>query len=177
MTAAKLARPYAKAAFEYALSQQQLDHWVVMLQTMTQLIAEPTVQQLLKNPKYSSEQHSEICLALGQDILDAAGNNFIKLLALNHRLATLPNITAQFEQLRAATEQTLTVRVKSAIPLTEDYQQHLIKLLSAKFQRRIILQCEVDEQVLGGLMIIADDHVIDGTVKGQLERMREVMVN
>ncbi|HVV69926.1 MAG TPA: F0F1 ATP synthase subunit delta [Gammaproteobacteria bacterium] len=177
MTAAKLARPYAKAAFEYAQQHRQLDHWAVMLQTMAELIKQPTVQQLLKNPKYSSEAHSEISLALGQDILDEAGKNFIKLLALNHRLSALPDIVMQFEQLRAAIEQTLTVRVKSAIPLDEDYQQHLVKLLNAKFQRHIILQCEVDKNVLGGLLITAGDHVIDGTVKGQLERMREVMVN
>jgi F-type H+-transporting ATPase subunit delta len=177
MTEAKLARPYAKAAFEYAVEHQQLDQWAVMLRTMAELIGQPEVQQLLKNPKYSAQAHSEMCLALGQDILDAAGQNFIKMLASNRRLSTLSSIVAQFEQLRAVIEQTLTVRVKSAIPLNDDYQQRLITLLSAKFQRRIILQCEVEEKLLGGLLITAGDHVIDGTVKGQLERMREVMVS
>src|ERR1700738_1001107 len=113
MTEAKLARPYAKAAFEYAVEQQQLDQWEVMLRTMAELLEQPVVQQLLKNPKYSAEDHSAICLALGQDILDEAGQNFIKMLASNRRLSALSSIVAQFVQLRAAIEKTLTVHVKS----------------------------------------------------------------
>ena len=83
MPLSKLARPYAKAAFAYALDQKQLPQWAHMLQTMALLIRQPAVERLLRNPKYSTEQQAAMGVALGEDILDAAGQNFIKLLAKN----------------------------------------------------------------------------------------------
>ncbi len=177
MTHPKLARPYAKAAFEYAVEHQQLDKWSALLHTMAQIIKEPVVQEWLKNPKYGSEKHAQMCIALGQDVLDAAGQNFIKVLAKNRRLTLLPSISEQFAQLRAAIEQTLNVFVKSAIPLSADYRQRLIQLLTTKFNRRIILECQTAPDLLGGLLIFAGDCVMDGTVKGQLQRLRDAVIN
>ncbi len=174
--AARLARPYAHAALDYALENKQLEHWADMLKTMSAWVQQPTVAEILKNPKYTDAMCADICLALGHDILDANAQNFIKILATYQRLALLPVIYELFEQLRATIEKTLHVTVKSAIPLNDSYREKLYTSLSKKLGQHIELTCEVDAEILGGLFIQAGDRVIDGSVRGQLERLRETVM-
>lgn len=174
---AKLARPYAKAAFEYALQHNQLDQWSTMLRVMAERMQQPLVVGVLKNPKFGAEQLSELGLTIGQDVLDQAGKNFIQLLAKSRRLSALSAIAELFEQLRAAEEKVITAHVKSVIPLNDQDQAKLTSALQTKFGRKVLLQCEIDPELLGGLFIRADDQVIDGSIRGQLQRLREAMVN
>lgn len=173
----KLARPYARAAFEYAQEQQQLQQWGNMLNIMAQRVADPQVVALLNNPRLTVEQKSEVCFAIGRDIEDQHFCNFMRQLAHNRRIAALPAIAAEFAQLCAVAEKKITIKVKSAAPLSEAYQTKLTQLLTAKFNRHATLDCEVDEALIGGLMIRADDYVIDGSVRGQLQRLRELVMN
>lgn len=177
MDFAKLARPYAKAAFEYAQSEKQLQPWTDMLSAMASYVNEPAVSQILMDPRLSHQQHSELSLALGEKVLnEEAGKNFIKLLANNNRLTLLPHISKLFEQFRAAAEKNLVVQVKSVIPVPEEDRQKLERMLQEKFCKDIIMQYEIDPQLLGGVLIEAGDYVIDASIRGQLQRMHEALI-
>lgn len=170
---AKSARPYAKAAFEYAQEQQQLDRWSVFLHTMSQRISQSDVSKLINNPKLTADQQLELMLAIGKDVLDEHNQNFLRSLTQNHRINALPKIAELFEQFRNEAEHSIQIKVKSAIPLTEAYLLRLKDKLSHRFNRNATLQCEVDPNLIGGLIVYADGNVIDGSVRGQLQRMRE----
>jgi len=174
---AKLARPYAKAAFEYALQHNQLDQWSTMLNLMAERMQQPIVVSVLKNPKFGAEQLSELGFAVGQDVLNQEGKNFIQLLARSRRLSALSAIAEQYAELRAAQEKMITAHVKSVIPLNDDDRTKLTNSLQAKFGRKVVLQCELDPALIGGLIIFAGDQVIDNSIRGQLQRLRETMVN
>lgn len=176
INAARLAHPYARAAFEYAQEHHQLDHWASALKTMAERVQHPQIIAILKNPAYSADTHRDVMLALGQGVLDQAGENFIKTLASNRRLMLLPEIYQEFDQLLAATQQTLRVHVTSAKALTVDEQHKLTTALAQKFGRQITLECAVNPELLGGLLIKAGDRVVDNTIRGQLQRLREVVV-
>lgn len=177
INSARFAHPYARAAFDYALEHTQLEQWASMLKTMSEYVKQPLVAEILKNPQYTEQARADIYLALGQDKLNVAEQNFIKLLAYNDRLALLPDIYHLFEQLRATVEKTLAVTVKSAVPLTDAYREKLQASLSKKFGQHVELACEVDPNILGGLLIKSGDHVIDSSVRGQLERLRDTVIN
>lgn len=172
---AKIARPYALAAFEYAKEHHQFEAWSQMLSTMATFLQQPELLQLLKNPAYSVQQQTELFLNLKPDLLDMARQNFVKLLAENHRLPILPIIAQLFAKLRADSEKTQKVCVKSAVPLPEKYLQKIKTLLENKFRRTVELHCQVDSGLIGGLYIQAGDYVIDGSVKGQLSRMQKIV--
>lgn len=174
---AKFAHPYAKAVFEYAKDQDQLDKWSVTLHAMAQRLSQPDVIQLLKNPKLSVEQKVEICIAVGTDVLDQAGKNLIRELAVHNRLNIFPALATLYEQFRAEAERRISVNVTSAIPLSEAYIQRLKETLSQRFHRQAELQCEVAPAILGGLIISAEGRVIDNSVRGQLQRLREQVIN
>jgi len=93
------------------------------------------------------------------------------VLAENRRLPLLPEIAAHYETERARVENTVDVEVISAVPLSAAQAEKLSGALTARLKRRVRMQNSVDATLLGGAVIRAGDLVIDGSLKGRLERL------
>jgi F-type H+-transporting ATPase subunit delta len=170
-----IARPYATAAFEHALKEKALPQWETFLNTAALIAKSPSLASLLENPKITMQQCCELFCEILASMLDAEKKNFIYLLAENKRLPVLPDIAELFSNLRAAYEKEITVQIISAAPLDERYQQKFAAALTDKLQQRVTLQCEIDPALLGGAMIRAGDTVLDGSVRGKLNRLVEFL--
>jgi F-type H+-transporting ATPase subunit delta len=168
-----IARPYATAAFEYALAHKDLPAWEMMLVSAASVTSNASVIQLLSSPKVTTQQIADLYCEVLASQLDAARKNYILLLAENERLFALPAIAIAFQLARAAQEKTMLVEVISAVKLEDDYQQKLVKALTVRLQRQVELQCKIDPSLLGGAIIRAGDTVIDGSIRGKLTRLNE----
>ncbi|MCW8125392.1 F0F1 ATP synthase subunit delta [Microbulbifer halophilus] len=168
-----LARPYAKAAFSYAQQASDLKGWGALLATAAAVSQSEKVRELLDDPQLTSDQRTDKFLSICADDLSDSGANFIRLLAENHRLALLPEISELFDALKAQAEATLEVEVVSARALSDAQSQKLTEALAKKFEREVHLHNSVDESLLGGAVIRAGDTVIDGTVRGRLAKLAE----
>ena len=166
-----IARPYAKAIFELALSQKHLLQWSGYLKILAQVALAPQAAQFIANPASTVEQHIELLQAACTSIQDEALNNLIALLATNKRLMLLPQIAVLYEAHRAEQEKTLDVQVNSFSDLSKAQQEQLIKSLSDRLQRRVALKITIDPTLLGGAIIQAGDLVIDGSVRGKLNKL------
>lgn len=170
-----IARPYAKAIFEYAHAAGKLAPWSAILQGLAQAVLDPQANAFIRNPRAKIEQQSQLLSIFSQT--DGFGaevkaiENLILLLAKNKRLLLLPDICAQYEVLRAEQEKILTVHVQTFSALTPAQQQNLIQSLSQRLQRQITLDVTIDESLLGGAIIRAGDLVIDGSVRGKLSKL------
>jgi F-type H+-transporting ATPase subunit delta len=168
---ATIARPYAKAAFEYAREAGAFAAWSQGLKTATEIVADPRVAALTKNPASTSAQQADLVTAVAGAKLDAGMQNFVRVLAENHRLLLLPEISAHYEELRSAVENTVDVAVISAVPLDAAQKQKLSAALSKRLKSEVRMQNSVDPALLGGAVVRAGDLVIDGSLKGRLERL------
>ncbi len=168
---ATIARPYAKAAFEYARNAAALAEWSRGLKAATEIVADPRVAALSKNPQWSDADLASLVTDVAGTRLDAGMQNFVRVLAENHRLLLLPEIAAHYEDLRADAENTVDVEVISAVALDSAQQAKLAQALSARLKRQVRMQNSVDAALLGGAVIRAGDLVIDGSLKGRLERL------
>jgi F-type H+-transporting ATPase subunit delta len=169
--AATLARPYAKAAFMSARDSKALADWSKAMQLSSGLVADATIADLLTNPKMSADQIVSMFAGLGGPAIDAHWQNFVRLLAANKRLDVLPAITLQYEMLRAQYENEVDVQVTSAVALNAGQQAKLAASLKTRFKREVRMSTAIDASLLGGAVIRAGDLVIDGSIKGRLERM------
>jgi F-type H+-transporting ATPase subunit delta len=169
---ATIARPYAKAAFGAARDANALSAWSRGLALATEIVADPRVAELVKNPEFDASQVADFITGVAGDKLDAEMQNFVRVLAANHRLLLLPEIAALFEMQRAEVENTVDVEVVSAVKLDEAQTQKLAAALHARLKRQIKMHNTVDAGLLGGAVIHAGDLVIDGSLKGRLERLR-----
>ncbi|MBV0933798.1 F0F1 ATP synthase subunit delta [Marinobacterium weihaiense] len=170
-----VARPYTNAAFEYAREQGSLDQWSSLLSLAALAVQDGDMDRVLSNPALTAEQKAELVIAVCEKQIDAAGKNFISLLAENHRLALLPEIAAQFGVLKANLEKKVEVDLTTAYPLDEAQQAKLAQALSSKLGREVTLTSQVDKSILGGVVVRSDDLVIDGSVRARLAKLAEAM--
>ncbi|MHB8478417.1 MAG: F0F1 ATP synthase subunit delta [Steroidobacteraceae bacterium] len=168
---ATIARPYAKAAFQFARDANAFAEWSRGLTTLAQIVTDPRVAELTKNPSLTAADLAGLVIDVAGVNLDAGMQNFVRVLAENHRLLLLPEIAAHYEQLRSAVENTVDVEVTSAVPLNEAQAQKLKQALSARLKRQVRMRTAVDAALLGGAVVRAGDLVIDGSLQGRLERL------
>ena len=166
-----IARPYAHAAFLFADSHQALKEWSGMLEFLAVVAADPEMTDLFDNPRITETQLAELYISIGDDRLDDNCHNFIRLLAENRRLKLLPEIAALFEIQRRDAEKSIRAELITAFPVTAAQQAAVTAALKQRLGREIELECITDATLLGGAIIRAGDLVIDGSVRGKLERL------
>ncbi len=171
-----VARPYARAAFSFALDQEGgLAIWSTMLAMMKACIESPMVTEALENPQLSTEQQSDLLVSLMGDDISAEGKNFVGLLAEYDRLGLLPAVSDMYEDLKANYEKTMEVDLVSAFEVSNEQQTELADSLKRKLQRDVNIHPSVDKSLIGGVVIRADDTVIDDSIRGRLGKMSQVL--
>jgi F-type H+-transporting ATPase subunit delta len=168
---ATIARPYAKAAFEYARDAKAFSEWSQGLKTAAVIVADPRVAELIGNPRLSQADLVSLVSDVAGASLNPGMQNFIRVLAENHRLLLLPEISANYEVLRADVENTVDVEVISAVVLSAAQQEKLAAALNTRLKRKVRMKNSVDASLLGGAIVRAGDLVIDGSLKGRLQRL------
>lgn len=170
-----LARPYARAAFEYARQQNALSEWSEQLATVAAIAADERMAAALDDPSLTSDRQASILNDVCGDATSAQSKNFVSILAANKRIALLPEIARQFELFKANLEKSVDVEVISAFDLTDAVTAKLSDVLGQKLEREVKVTTSTDRDLLGGVLIRAGDMVIDGSVRGRLNKLAEAM--
>ena len=169
-----VARPYAKAAFDFAVAHQNVDHWQTMLGFASEVTKNDKMADMLSGA-LAPDTLAKSFIAICGDQLDANGQNLIKVLAENGRLRVLPDVLEQFVQLRAAEEATVEVEVTSASALNDAQLTKIAAAMEKRLSRKVKLNCKIDKSVMAGVVIRAGDMVIDGSVRARLDRLADVL--
>ncbi|MGL4830732.1 MAG: F0F1 ATP synthase subunit delta [Vibrio sp.] len=169
-----IARPYAKAAFDFAVEKQQLDHWNQMLAFAAEVAKNEQMHELLTSSG-SANKLAEIFIAVCGEQLDGHGQNLIKVMAENGRLLAVPALYEHFAVLKQEHEKKVDVEVISATELSEQQRSEMSSKLEQRLERKVQLNCSVDETLLGGVIIRAGDLVIDNSARGRLKRLSDAL--
>lgn len=171
------ARPYAKAIFALALRDNTLHEWAAALHLLSIIAAESQKHYILKNPKFRRQQKIKLffdpahAISLIIDFPEA--ENLLRLLMLHRRLTMLPQITQLYNEMLHAHENLLEVKAVSAMELTTKQCEKIVVALEKRYHKKIKLITQVDANLIGGAIIYAGDKVLDGSIKGKLERLSE----
>ncbi|QHM73130.1 F0F1 ATP synthase subunit delta [Mixta intestinalis] len=169
-----VARPYAKAAFDFAVEHQSIDRWQQMLAFAAEVARNEQMAELISGAM-APETLAASFIAVCGDQLDEAGQNLIKVMAENGRLSALPAVLEQYIQLRDAWEATAEVEVISASALSDEQLTKISVAMEKRLSRKVKLNCKIDKSVMAGVIIRAGDMVIDGSIRGRLERLADVL--
>ncbi|WP_019528666.1 F0F1 ATP synthase subunit delta [Dasania marina] len=170
-----LARPYAKAAFEYADGANGLAEWSTQLATAAAVAQADTIKKVLTSPSLTTEQQAQTFIDVCGDALSGKAQNFIRVLAENKRLSLLAEISTLYEAFKANREKCVDVDIATAFELDADVQDQLAKALTGKLEREVKVQAHVDKSLIGGVIIRAADIVIDASIRGRLAKLGEAM--
>ena len=171
------ARPYAKAAFQYALNQSALEAWSGMLKNGAAVVQNDKISALLGLPSLTTRQKADAFIKVCGDSLDNGGQNFVRVLAENQRITLLPQIAELFEAFKAEQEHSIDAQVASAFPLSEAQLNTLTEKLKNKLSSEVRLSSTVDPELIGGVVIRAGDLVIDSSVKTRLAKLAHAMLS
>ncbi|MGL4859536.1 MAG: F0F1 ATP synthase subunit delta [Enterobacteriaceae bacterium] len=169
-----VARPYAKAAFDFACEHQCVERWQDMLAFAAEVTRVEQVADMISSA-LAPETLSEHFIAICGDMLDQQGGNLVRIMAESGRLVVLPEVLQQFMQLKALREGTVDVDVTSASKLTEQQLATIARAMEQRLTRKIKLNCTIDKSVIAGVIIRSGDMVIDGSVRGRLDRLADVL--
>lgn len=174
MSKLTIARPYAKAAFDFAVEHQVLDHWQLMLSNVAALSHNDHINKLFFS-NITIKKLTEILFDICGDKLDQAGQNFISIMADNKRLWVLPNVLEHFMHLRAKHESTIEVSIITSHQLKEEQLKKISMALEKRFSCTAMFHYQIDTSILAGIIIIAGDIVIDGSIRGRIERLSDAL--
>ncbi len=172
-----LARPYAHAAFEVAGKNGNFERWSEMLKLLAQVVRDARVRPMLSSPKLTNEKRVEMIATIAGEHLSAEGKNLVDVLAHYGRLKVLPEIAERFEVLRSEAEGVVDVEVTSHSPIDAEFQARLSDVLKKRLGREVRLHLATDENLLGGAIIRAGDLVVDGSVRGRLQKLAGVLAH
>jgi len=167
-----IARPYARAVFEYAREEGDIPAWSDLLRQLATIVSDPQMQRLLGNPRVHHEQLEQLVCGLFAGPVSASGRNFIRILVQAGRLRHIAGISTLFEDLWAEAEGRIEINVITAYELDNRQERRIAETMAGRLGKKITVLPEVDTSLIGGMIVRAGDSVIDASLRGRLTRLR-----
>lgn len=169
-----IARRYAKALIATLEKSRDYDVWQKELTKIYYYLTEnPEVAGFLDNPSVSLEVKrkalSDILQKLGAPALVS---RFIQLLLEKDRLRYLDAVLRYFEEIANQKQNRLKIAVRGAAQLNTEQIEKIKGRFRKLTGKEIILKVEVDPEIIGGLVVKIGSTIYNGSVKGQLERLK-----
>ena len=101
--------------------------------------------------------------------------SFIGILCKNSKIKTFSDCFREFEDLYSTDTKTVSAEVFSAVPLSEEQKNKLCKKLEKITGKTVVLDCKIDEKLIGGVTVKVDGKIIDGSVQRRLDDIKEVI--
>jgi F-type H+-transporting ATPase subunit delta len=151
--------------------REELAAWDELMRSNAQLL------EIFRHPTISYEQKRGVLEELIRRTRPRPTTaNFLKVLLQNHRLAELSEVVTQFAQELDRRSNVVAAQVTTARPLTPDAQESLRAKLGQMTGSTVRLRFEVDEGLIGGVVTRIGSTLYDGSVRGQLDQIKQRMV-
>jgi ATP synthase F1 delta subunit len=169
----EIARVYGDALFAVAKDEEKIDEIREELGEFADALSEDRdLQVFFFSPYFSSEEKRD---GISKAVSGASEQfeNFLSLLAEKHRLPAIFRIRSHYDELWAEENKRLEVRVTSAVPLDDAVVKRVGEEIERQTDRKIDLEAEVDEDILGGLVLRVGNMVLDASLREKLNRLRK----
>jgi F-type H+-transporting ATPase subunit delta len=165
---------FAEAAFAVALDAQQLDAWLEALDQASSIYDDHAAALFLTSPVVPAEKKRAVLSALLPGVSPEVGR-FLAILARRDRLALVPEIAQVFRRLLNEHRGIAVAQVTTAVPIDERQKATIASRLGQRVGKTVTVETRVDPEILGGVIAQIGDNVLDGSVRGRLERLRRAL--
>ena len=177
MPASASARRYASAAFTVAGRGGDYDAWLDTLTQVGRMLQMPSARTVFLSPAVPAQQKAA---ALDRVVPNASPtiSNFLHILVNRDRLSEVPGIVDALRDLINAQRGIITADVTTAVPLDQEMERLVAQRLATYLERdpgKVTIRSRVDPAIIGGVVARVGDQVIDDSVRGRLERLRQTL--
>ncbi len=177
MPASASARRYASAAFDVARATGDYDAWLNTLQQFARVLRMPSAGIIFASPAVPTPEKRA---AIDRLLPDASPmvRNFFHILAERDRLAEVPGIAEALRDLINQHRGIITAEVTTAVALDAEMQRLVAQRLATYLNRapdKVTISSRIDPAIIGGVVARVGDRLIDDSVRGRLERLRQTL--
>ena len=169
-----IANRYAEALFQLSEEENITKEIYNELHDVVEVIKNnKELDNVLKSPLVAKNEKTQLIEALFNNKINNDLKNFLKILVEKGRISSLKSIKLTFKELLNDKHNIIEGTVISAIALTEKQVKELEEKLSKKYNKNVTLENEVDQSILGGVLVRLGNTQIDGSVKTRLNNIKD----
>jgi F-type H+-transporting ATPase subunit delta len=174
MIEGSLSRRYGKAFFQLAQEEKREEAIGQEIEQFLNAYTSSALQTVLNNPAFDMERRKKILVEIGKALqVSPLAVHFLSLLLERDRLNYLPSIVAYYRRLLNETRGRVEARVVAASPLDGAALERLRGALRGISGKEVLLHEETNSELIGGLLVELEGKIYDGSVRTQLENMKE----
>ena len=172
----RISRDYAVALFDIAKESSEEETVYRDLEKVNKVFSEfPEYTEMLSAPSIPLQKRlAAVNGAFGKIVCEKV-LSFIGILCKNSKIKTFSDCFREFEDLYSTDTKTVSAEVFSAVPLSEEQKNKLCKKLEKITGKTVVLDCKIDEKLIGGVTVKVDGKIIDGSVQRRLDDIKEVI--
>ena len=172
MPRSNIARRYAQGIFQLAEAQHDLDGWRRELAQLDALLQDDVLRAVFANPAVTTPRRMELAQRLAPE-LRAETQNLLRLLIEHRRTSEMPAIRREFERMADEAAGIVNVALTTAIDLGDEEKQRYERAFADRLGKKVRMEFHHDPGLVAGATIQIGDRLIDGSVRTQLDRLRQ----
>ena len=171
MPRSNIARRYAQGIFQLA-KEPELDSWRQELAQLEALLQDDVLRAAFANPSVTTPRRMELAQRLAPE-LRRETQNLLRLLIEHRRTSEMPAIRREFERMADKAAGIVNVALTTAVDLSDAEQQRYERVLADRLGKKVRMDYRHDPGLVAGATIQIGDRLIDGSVRTQLDRLRQ----
>lgn len=172
-----LDKRYALALYQVAEQKGKVEEYLNNLREICNLIYNnKDFYEVIKHPQISTKKKKKMFINIFKGKIDEELLSFLLILIEKDRILYIKEKLNEMEKIHLERNNTLMAIVRTAVPLKEEEASLLKEKLEDKYDKKIEMTTEVDKNLLGGVYVRVGNDVIDGTIKSELDEMKNIML-
>ena len=171
MPRSNIARRYAQGIFQLA-KEPELDSWRQELAQLEALLQDDVLRAAFANPSVTTPRRMELAQRLAPELRQET-QNLLRLLIEHRRTSEMPAIRREFERMADQAAGIVNVALTTAVDLSDAEQERYERVLADRLGKKVRMDYRHDPGLVAGATIQIGDRLIDGSVRTQLDRLRQ----
>ncbi|MHC6181264.1 F0F1 ATP synthase subunit delta [Clostridium sp. JNZ X4-2] len=172
-----LDKRYALALYEIAEGKGKVKEYLEELQQVVDIIDKDTkFLEIIRHPEVSTFEKKRMFMEIFKNRVSEDILSFLLVLIEKGRISQLDGKLKEMKNIYLEKHDTVVAKVKTVIPLEDNERKDLTQKLEKKFNKKVLIEEEIDPSIIGGVYVDVDNEVIDGTVKSKLSEMKKIML-
>jgi F-type H+-transporting ATPase subunit delta len=170
-----IARRYAQGIFQLAQADRNLDAWRSELTQLEGLLQDDVLRAAFANPAVTTPRRMELAQKLAPELRPET-QNLLRLLIEHRRTSEMPDIRHEFERMADDAAGIVNVALTTAIELGDADKRRYEGTLAERLRKKVRMEYRQDPGLVAGATVQIGDRLIDGSVRTQLDRLRQQLV-
>ena len=175
MPRSNVARRYAQGIFQLAQADRNLDAWRSELTQLEELLQDDVLRAAFANPAVSTPRRMELARKLAPELRPET-QNLLRLLIEHRRTSEMPAVRHEFERMADDAAGIVNVALTTAIELGDADKRRYEGALAERLGKKVRMEYRHDPGLVAGATVQIGDRLIDGSVRTQLDRLRQQLV-